>query len=119
MKIYEELVARDLIAQVTDEDEIRELINSGKATLRINLGSALVVCSALNFNVTAADAHDAQSAVHGSHACATAGCHRWSRGLRAHDGGQQPHSQEVQCVDASIEAGGLKRIDDGRPIGIV
>lgn len=29
MKIYEELQARGLIAQVTDEGEIRELINNG------------------------------------------------------------------------------------------
>ncbi len=35
MKIYEELVARGLIAQVTDEGEIRELINGGKATFYI------------------------------------------------------------------------------------
>jgi len=35
MKIYEELKARELIAQVTDEAEIRELINSGKATFYI------------------------------------------------------------------------------------
>ncbi len=35
MGIYEELVARGLIAQVTDEDEIRELINSGKAVFYI------------------------------------------------------------------------------------
>ena len=35
MKIYEELVARGLIAQVTNEEEIRELINSGKATFYI------------------------------------------------------------------------------------
>ena len=35
MKIYEELVARGLIAQVTDEKEIRELINNGKATFYI------------------------------------------------------------------------------------
>lgn len=35
MKIYDELVARGLIAQVTDEEEIRELINSGKATFYI------------------------------------------------------------------------------------
>ena len=35
MKIYEELVARGLIAQVTDEDKVRELINSGKATFYI------------------------------------------------------------------------------------
>ncbi len=35
MKIYEELVARGLIAQVTDETEIRELINEGKATFYI------------------------------------------------------------------------------------
>ncbi len=35
MGIYEELVARGLIAQVTDEAEIRELVNSGKATFYI------------------------------------------------------------------------------------
>ena len=35
MGIYEELVARGLIAQVTDEEEIKELINNGKATFYI------------------------------------------------------------------------------------
>ncbi len=35
MKIYEELVARGLIAQVTDENEIRDLIDNGKATFYI------------------------------------------------------------------------------------
>ena len=35
MGIYEELVARGLIAQVTDEAEIREMINNGKATFYI------------------------------------------------------------------------------------
>ena len=35
MQIYEELVARGLIAQVTDEEEIRELVNSGKAVFYI------------------------------------------------------------------------------------
>ena len=35
MEIYEELVARGLIAQVTDEEEIRDLINNGKATFYI------------------------------------------------------------------------------------
>ena len=35
MKIYEELVARGLIAQVTNEDEIRELVNNGRATFYI------------------------------------------------------------------------------------
>ncbi len=35
MTIYEELVARGLIAQVTDEAEIRDLINNGKATFYI------------------------------------------------------------------------------------
>ncbi len=35
MQIYEELVARGLIAQVTDESEIKELINSGKAKFYI------------------------------------------------------------------------------------
>ena len=37
MEIYEELKARGLIAQVTNEDEIRELVNAGKATFYIAL----------------------------------------------------------------------------------
>ena len=35
MGVYEELQARGLIAQVTDEDEIKELVNAGKATFYI------------------------------------------------------------------------------------
>ena len=35
MGVYEELVARGLIAQVTDEKEIKELVNSGKAVFYI------------------------------------------------------------------------------------
>ncbi len=35
MKLYDELVARGLIAQVTNEDEIREMIDNGKATFYI------------------------------------------------------------------------------------
>ena len=35
MKIYEELQARGLIAQVTNEPEIREMVNNGKATFYI------------------------------------------------------------------------------------
>ncbi len=35
MTIYDELVARGLIAQVTDEEEIKNLINNGKATFYI------------------------------------------------------------------------------------
>ena len=40
MTLYDELVARGLIAQVTDEAEIRELINNGKATFYIEIGRA-------------------------------------------------------------------------------
>ena len=32
MQIFEELNARGLIAQLTDEEEIRDLLNAGKAT---------------------------------------------------------------------------------------
>ena len=32
MGVYEELKARGLIAQVTNEEEIREVVNNGKAT---------------------------------------------------------------------------------------
>lgn len=35
MKVYDELIARGLIAQVTDEDVIKDLINNGKATFYI------------------------------------------------------------------------------------
>lgn len=35
MTVYEELVERGLIAQVTDEDEIKELVNNGKAVFYI------------------------------------------------------------------------------------
>jgi tyrosyl-tRNA synthetase len=35
MQIYEELVARGLIAQVTDEEQIRDLVNNGKAVFYI------------------------------------------------------------------------------------
>ena len=35
MKVYDELVARGLIAQVTNEDEIRKMVNEGKATFYI------------------------------------------------------------------------------------
>ena len=33
MGIYEELKARGLVAQVTDEDQVREMLNNGKAIL--------------------------------------------------------------------------------------
>ena len=39
MELYDELVARGLIAQVTDEKEIKELINNGKATFYIGFRS--------------------------------------------------------------------------------
>ena len=35
MKLYDELIARGLIAQVTDEEKVRELIDEGKATFYI------------------------------------------------------------------------------------
>ena len=35
MKLYDELVARGLLAQVTHEAEIREMIDNGKATFYI------------------------------------------------------------------------------------
>ncbi len=35
MQVYDELIARGLIAQVTDEDEIREMVNGGKAVFYI------------------------------------------------------------------------------------
>ena len=35
MQIYEELIARGLIAQVTNEDEIKKMVNEGRATFYI------------------------------------------------------------------------------------
>ena len=40
MTLYDELVARGLIAQVTDEDVVKELINNGKATFYIGFDPA-------------------------------------------------------------------------------
>ena len=42
MQIYDELVARGLIAQVTDEKEIRDLVNNGKATFYIGFDPTAV-----------------------------------------------------------------------------
>ena len=44
MGIYEELIARGLIAQVTDEKEIREMVNNGKATFYIGFGHFMALC---------------------------------------------------------------------------
>ena len=44
MTLYDELVARGLIAQVTDEEEIKELINNGKAVFISVLTRQLTVC---------------------------------------------------------------------------
>ena len=35
MGVYEELIARGLLAQVTDEEKIRDMVNNGKATFYI------------------------------------------------------------------------------------
>lgn len=44
MQVYEELVARGLIAQVTNEEEIRDMVNNGKATFYIGFDRPLTVC---------------------------------------------------------------------------
>ena len=44
MQIYDELVARGLIAQTTDEDEIRDLVNNGKAVFYMALIRLLTAC---------------------------------------------------------------------------
>lgn len=44
MTLYEELVARGLIAQVTNEEEISRLINEGKATFYIDLIRQQTAC---------------------------------------------------------------------------
>ena len=54
MGVYEELIARGLIAQVTDEKEIRELVNSGKAVLLVNSGKAVFY---IGFDPTADSLH--------------------------------------------------------------
>ena len=43
MQIYDELIARGLLAQVTDEDEIRDLVNNGKATFYMESIRVVVV----------------------------------------------------------------------------
>ena len=45
MGIYEELQARGLIAQVTNEPEIREMVNTGKATSTSALTPRRTACT--------------------------------------------------------------------------
>ena len=47
MGIYEELVARGLIAQVTDEAEIRDMVNNGKATFYIGFDPLSLITRAI------------------------------------------------------------------------
>ena len=61
MKIYDELVARGLIAQVTNEEEIKNMIDNGKATFYIG------------FDPTADSLHVGLSLIH---ICPTSGCIR-------------------------------------------
>ena len=42
MGIYEELQARGLIAQVTNEPDIREMVNNGKATFYIGFDTSAI-----------------------------------------------------------------------------
>lgn len=44
MKLYDELVARGLIAQVTNEEAIREMIDNGKATFYIGFDCTATPC---------------------------------------------------------------------------
>ena len=57
MTVFEELKRRGLLAQLTDEEEIKELINAGKATFYIgfdptadslHVGHFMALCSLLS-----------------------------------------------------------------------
>lgn len=48
MTLYDELIARGLIAQVTNEEEIKNMINNGKATFYIGLHGGLAACRSLH-----------------------------------------------------------------------
>ena len=47
MTLYDELTARGLVAQVTDEEEIKELINNAKATFYIALIQLRTACTSV------------------------------------------------------------------------
>ena len=49
MQIYEELQRRGLIAQVTDEEQVRELVNAGKATFYIGFDCTADSLNAVHF----------------------------------------------------------------------
>ena len=44
MTVFDELKARGLLAQLTDEEEIKEMINNGKATFISVLTLPQIVC---------------------------------------------------------------------------
>ena len=50
MGIYEELKARGLIAQVTDEERIRDLVNNGKATFYIGFDPTAAFMSDISWH---------------------------------------------------------------------
>ena len=52
MKLYDELVARGLIAQVTNEDEIRDMIDNGKATFYIGFDPTSTSSPVVNLAVS-------------------------------------------------------------------
>ena len=57
MTIYDELVARGLIAQVTNEEEIKTMINAGKATFYIGFD-----CTADSLTFHGTDTYEAVAA---------------------------------------------------------
>ena len=49
MKMYDELVARGLIAQVTDEEKVREMVDNGKAVFYIGFADFTGIIKRIDF----------------------------------------------------------------------
>ncbi len=109
MTIYDELKARGLIAQVTDEEEIKELINNGKATFYIGFDCTADSLTAGHFMALTLMKRLQMAGRQPSHRSDRRRHHHDWRPLRphghaqdAHQGGHRPQRRLLQAPDGAI-----------------
>ena len=107
MQIYEELVARGLIAQVTNEEEIKKMINEGKATFYIGFDCTADSLTAGHFmaltlmkRLQMAGNRPIALIGGGTTMIGDLWSHRYAQD--AHRGGHQPQCRMLQASDGAL-----------------
>ena len=90
MTLYDELVARGLIAQVTDEAEIKDLINNGKATFYIGFDPTADSLHGIMLNETSPDGRQQTNRLNRRRNCHDRGSIRPYRHAPDDDTGNDP-----------------------------